>query len=401
MIAELFSFPLSAILALVFCLSLYLTYRQYCKSQVLSGYGLSVVMMVIITVLTAIEGTWKPNLVHTPIFFVPVLMLMFLLGWCTLDSFLKKKSISFTATHLGLFLIFTGAFFGAPDYSTAIIKVSCGAESSYAVSDDGLMMPLDFKVSLKEFNIDWYEDGTSPKQYTSTLLVDGIEKTTSVNHPCRYKGWTFYQSDYDRKEGSYSIIRIVRDPWIPIVFLGMAILALGAILELKKTWHSKAVLPAVFILAAVFGVISLAKINFGTLMPALRSLWFVPHLIIYMVAYSVMALALICAVIGKPKSIELASKLLGTSSSLLIIGMLCGAYWAKAAWGDYWTWDAKECWAAVTWVLTLAGTHLPVKKKKTSLVLVILISFLAMQITWYGVNYLPSAEYSMHTYNQQ
>ena len=50
--------------------------------------------------------------------------------------------------------------------------------------------------------------------------------------------------------------------------------------------------------------------------------------------------------------------LLQTSSCLLLIGMLCGAVWAKQAWGDYWTWDPKECWAMATWMLTLIGMHL-------------------------------------------
>ena len=100
--------------------------------------------------------------------------------------------------------------------------------------------------------------------------------------------------------------------------------------------------------------------------------------------------------------------LLQTSSCLLLIGMLCGAVWAKQAWGDYWTWDPKECWAMATWMLTLIGMHLKTKSdnpkvQKTMLVLLlvfVLLSFAAMQMTWYGVNYLPSAELSLHTYGR-
>ena len=78
--------------------------------------------------------------------------------------------------------------------------------------------------------------------------------------------------------------------------------------------------------------------------------------------------------------------------------MLCGAVWAKQAWGDYWTWDPKECWAAATWLLTLAGTHLPKKNLKLAFAV---IAFLAMQMTWYGVNHLPPSSNSLHTYNQE
>lgn len=77
--------------------------------------------------------------------------------------------------------------------------------------------------------------------------------------------------------------------------------------------------------------------------------------------------------------------------------MMCGAVWAQQAWGDYWTWDVKECWAAATWLLTVAGSHVPGKKLKLTFAV---IAFLAMQMTWYGVNYLPSAAQSLHTYNR-
>lgn len=75
---------------------------------------------------------------------------------------------------------------------------------------------------------------------------------------------------------------------------------------------------------------------------------------------------------------------------------------AHRTWGDYWAWNPKECWAAVTWLLTQAHVHMsPMKKKKAwALLDVLLLAFGSLQITWYGVNYLPSASESMHTYNK-
>lgn len=86
----------------------------------------------------------------------------------------------------------------------------------------------------------------------------------------------------------------------------------------------------------------------------------------------------------------------------MLLGMLCGAVWAKYAWGDYWTWDAKECWAAATWLLTLVAIHASCGKsdfKAGILLPMILAAFIAMQMTWYGVERLPSAANSIHTYN--
>ena len=56
----------------------------------------------------------------------------------------------------------------------------------------------------------------------------------------------------------------------------------------------------------------------------------------------------------------------------------------------------KTVWQS--WKILLAATHIPGKKKR--LVFTIL-AFLAVQMTWYGVNYLPAANYSLHTYTQE
>jgi len=359
--------------------------------------------MLAIACVTGVEGTWGLNLVHHPAFIALMLVSLFSLGLCIIDALKGKRPLSYCFSHIGFFLIVFGAIFSVPDFSNVGMRVTKDVASSYGSDSAGLTVPLPMRIRLQDFVIDYHEDGTSPKQFTSILDIDGQTKTTSVNHPCFCKGYLIYQSDYDHIDGEYSIIRLVRDPWLPIVFLGMALLALGAVLSLRVTWHSKAVIPIALGLAVLFALISLAKIRFGNLMPALRSLWFVPHLIIYMLAYSIMAISLVCGIIsltGRQGFGEVSSKLLGTASSLLILGMLCGAVWAKMAWGDYWTWDAKECWAAVTWILTLVGAHMPSAGKHKYLYLtLILIAFLAMQVTWYGVNYLPSAEFSLHTYN--
>lgn len=397
--------PVSIILAAVFIIAVVLCGMRLTKIRllaVLAGREFSIIILISAALLCAIEGTWKLNMFRTWGFLAIVLLLMFSLGLVTVDAIRKKLSASYILSHLGLLTMLFGGFFGAPDVTDAMLVAVKDQAATVACTKDGHAAPLPFKTTLKDFTIDYYEDGQSPRQFTSTLVIDGKELTTSVNHPLHRKGYRLYQSDYDRDEGRYSVLKVVRNPWLPIVFLGMAFLALAAILGLKGTWKSKLVIPVMLGLAVVFTLISLAKINFGTLMPALRSLWFVPHLIIYMLAYSLLAISLIAgifALCGKQGAAELSGRLLHTASALLIIGMLCGAVWAQTAWGDWWTWDAKECWAAVTWLLTLVGTHL-LRKNCKAVFVAILLSFAAMQVTWYGVNYLPSAEGSLHTYNQ-
>lgn len=396
---HIFESPLSLVLAAAFVLSVIVS-RNSSVSGFFRSRKLSSILIVLVTVMVATEGVFGGGLYRHWTFIVLTLMIMFSLGSVSMSDW-KGKSYYALTSHLGLFLVLFGGLFGSSDCTDVQMTVySGGGEEHIACDVRGRAVPLPFSVELKDFNIDLYADGRSPKQYTSVLSVDGKELVTSVNHPCRYKGYRIYQSGYDIQTGRYSVLKLVRDPWLPVMALGAILLALSVLLSLKETWRSWKMLVAAFALAAVFTVISVARINFGTLAPALRSLWFVPHLIVYMVAYAVMALAVITGIaslVSHKIPGHLSGRLLRTASSLLLAGMLCGAVWAKMAWGDYWTWDAKECWAAATWLLTLTATHVP---KKRFTLLFTIIAFMAIQMTWYGVNYLPSSSQSLHTYNK-
>lgn len=429
---HIWEFPLTLILAAASILIIVLCGRKIRSSSAvafIAGRRASLGLLAITAALMAVEGTWGLEVHHSWPFLIVVLLLMLSLALTGIDGWIKKRPLSYNLSHIGFALILFGGFFGAPDVRDSQMIIVRDEASSQAFSANGRAVQLPFELKLADFSIDYYEDGVSPKQYTSTVTADGKSLNISVNHPARHKGWNLYQFDYDHScdngsEASYSVLKLVRDPWLPLVFLGMAVMAFAAILSMKGVWRSKAVLPVVLGLAVVFGFISLARISFGTLVPALRSLWFIPHLIIYMIAYAVMALALVSSIVAlfgkessswndsgpgnlRSKAESLAHKLLSSASALMLIGMLCGAVWAKSAWGQYWTWDSKECWAAVTWLLTLVGTHLspgyPSQKRRASsrtvLMIAILLAFLAMQITWYGVNWLPSSAASLHTYN--
>ncbi|PWJ43053.1 cytochrome c biogenesis protein CcsA [Sediminitomix flava] len=152
--------------------------------------------------------------------------------------------------------------------------------------------------------------------------------------------------------------------------------------------------------------------NFNkTLMPALQSPWFVPHVIVYIFSYAVLAASSLVACYGLYQyyykkfdynNLKLANNLVYLGFGFLTLGLLFGALWAKEAWGHYWTWDPKETWAFLTWMAYLVYMHLryrhpeQVKAPLWSLAL----AFLVLMICWFGVNYLPSAQQSVHTYTQ-
>lgn len=393
---DIWTFPLSLILAIAALLAVVVASRRLATS----GWALGTLLATLLFI--GVEGTWAGEWYHSWPFIVLQLLLLVPLGKITWAGLKRRTSWYATFSHAGLFLVVWGGLFGAPDVSDAQMVVTRQQAEHLSYTPSGKILPLPFEVQLQDFQIDYYEDGQSPKQFTSTLLIDGQEFQTSVNHPCSYHGWDIYQADYDVIGQQYSVLKVVHDPWLPVVYAGMLLLTIGAVLGLRQSWSSGWFFPVIALITIAFTVLSLARINLGTLMPALRSIWFLPHILIYMIAYSILAVASVWGLWewrnGDPAT-GMSHRLLVTASSLLLIGMLCGAVWAKEAWGQYWTWDAKECWAAVTWLLTLIAAHLQPRYSQLGVVVVIWISFLAMQITWYGVNYLPAAQHSMHTYN--
>lgn len=401
-----FEYPSSALLAASFLLAVFAVHRYAAPDSrvvgLFTGRRMAMTLLVAGALLLAIEGSVPVGIHRSALMTAYLLVLQFSLLLTVLKGFRRRARAGFLLNHLGLFLIVWASCFGAPDVHRSKLIIGRGEAVGMSFTPDGMAVPLPFSVALEDFWIDYYADGVSPRQYTSTLVADGKRMDVSVNHPCSYKGYVFYQENYDHVSNSYSVLQVVRNPWLPVVYAGMVLLAIGAVLLLYGRWKARLTIPVTLLLTVAFTLLTIGKINFGTLMPALRSWWFVPHLFIYMVAYSLMAMALPVIFWEKWRNgrmgNETSDKLVRSSSALLVIGILTGSVWAEQAWGDYWAWDAKENWAAVTWFVSLMFLHLR-HRQSWRAAIVVLLAFLALQITWYGVSYLPSARTSLHIYN--
>ena len=183
----------------------------------------------------------------------------------------------------------------------------------------------------------------------------------------------------------------------------------GLMLYIKSKY--KWILSFSTLMSLVFVFINVLKpeIHSKTLMPALQSAWFVPHVIVYMFSYAMMgAVTLFSIYLWFRKSPEEASvkelavcdNLVRVGWAFLTLGMTMGALWAKEAWGDYWSWDPKETWAFATWLSYLLYLHLrPSYKNQNFLFAWLIFSFILLQMCWWGINFLPSArEGSIHVY---
>jgi cytochrome c-type biogenesis protein CcsB len=84
---------------------------------------------------------------------------------------------------------------------------------------------------------------------------------------------------------------------------------------------------------------------------------------------------------------------------LLTIGIIAGAVWANEAWGSYWSWDPKETWALITWLVFASYLHARITKswqgKKPAIIAS--FGFIVVWICYLGVNFLGKG---LHTYGQ-
>lgn len=176
-------------------------------------------------------------------------------------------------------------------------------------------------------------------------------------------------------------------------------------------WHYKWLLNYSLIMATVFLFLNYLHPDTynKALMPALQSVWFIPHVLVYIFSYALLAASSIVACYGlykhhngtfKNEILQLANNLVYVGFGFLSLGLLFGALWAKEAWGHYWTWDPKETWAMLTWLGYLIYIHLRYRhpRKIKPVLMTLALAFVILLLCWFGVNYMPSAAQSVHTY---
>ena len=378
-----------------------------------------------------------------------------------------RRDVPFLLNHLGLFIALTTATLGNADMQRVKMICGVGQPEWRAFDKDGAVKEMPIAIELKKFIMETYDNG-SPKRFASEIQIltktgkrstsgrfdtsKNIETTVDVNKPYEVDGWKIYQYGYDTQMGAQSqisILELVRDPWLPWVYAGFYMMLAGAVvMTLMVLWHRlrtatrKALWGylALAVFASLFAYFFFDSYNTKTLVPALQSPWFAPHVFVYIFAYCLLGIAVIIVIysqIRKNSQFSILNSQLNdlvyVGLAFLTIGMLFGALWAKEAWGHYWSWDPKETWAAITWLAYLVYIHyrltikangqwtmhnaqctmqnvplgpsgrLPQQECSTAnrLAFWMLIgSFVLLQMCWWGINYLPSAQgSSVHTYS--
>lgn len=146
-------------------------------------------------------------------------------------------------------------------------------------------------------------------------------------------------------------------------------------------------------------------------MPVLNSPLLSIHVSIIMMGFALLSLTFINAItaltvklINRDATRQMAALqslsllFLYPAATTLGIGIFVGAIWANVSWGEYWGWDPKEVWALITFMVYAAALHpktLPALRRPVAFHVFMLLAFLTILMTYFGVNYILGG---MHSY---
>ena len=160
--------------------------------------------------------------------------LMVLVGMtCTARLRPRWRNVPFLLNHLGIFVALVAGTLGNADMQRLRMMVQEGTTESRAFDERRMAHEVPIAIELHDFSIE-----VEPKlSYLSDVTVrtkSGIthRDTIRVNKPLSFRGWKIYQYGYDEARGAesdISILELVRDPWLPYVYLGIFMMLAGAV----------------------------------------------------------------------------------------------------------------------------------------------------------------------------
>ena len=158
----------------------------------------------------------------------------------------------------------------------------------------------------------------------------------------------------------------------------------------------------------IMGYASQQNRAIGQLMPALNSGWLVFHVSTAILAYGAFGVSFVLGLVfllrqkirvqsfldqhipEKERLDQIEYRSVSLGMLFLTVTIILGAFWAKQAWGSYWSWDPKETWSLVTWIIYAIYLHLRITKKwkgKAAAIFAV-VGFLCVIFTYVGVNTL-------------
>ena len=203
-----------------------------------------------------------------------------------------------------------------------------------------------------------------------------------------------------------------------LVFAAWAIMLIYLVMEYRTKQRALGVFPA------LFAFLAMAYASFSTgvnskiqpLLPALKSNWLIAHVVTCFIGYAAFAVSFGISILyiareSKKENPGGAHSLLPDLRQLdelnyqmvlfgflwLSLGIMTGSVWADLAWGAYWSWDPKETWSLITWLIYAALLHARTIKgwRGSRVAWLSIIGFGCVLFTYFGVNFLLGG---LHSY---
>lgn len=226
---------------------IYLLRKKVYGCQFVGTYHAAIPTLVYAVVLTIImgltrqeqNGRWLTGMLSFWPFVLVYVYMAVILGQIIIRRALHfqwKRDIPFMLNHLGLFLAMTAATLGNADLQRLKMITAVGEPEWRALDTRGAVKEMPLAIELKKFIMETYDDG-SPKRFASEIQIltksgGNIETVVDVNKPFEVDGWKIYQYGYDTNMGAnsqISILELVSDPWLPIVYTGIYLMLGGAV----------------------------------------------------------------------------------------------------------------------------------------------------------------------------
>ena len=203
-----------------------------------------------------------------------------------------------------------------------------------------------------------------------------------------------------------------------LIFFAWTIILLYLIME----WRTKNrtlgafVTPLAFLAMAYASFSPNIRSHIQPLIPALKSNWLISHVITCFFGYAAFGLSFGLSIMYLLKRLdnddrkniflklipqkgildELNYQMVVIGFLMLTLGIITGSVWAYSAWGSYWSWDPKETWSLITWLIYASVLHSRMVRgwKGRKIAILCFIGFSCVMFTYFGVNYLAG----LHSY---
>jgi cytochrome c-type biogenesis protein CcsB len=207
-----------------------------------------------------------------------------------------------------------------------------------------------------------------------------------------------------------------------LVFAAWSIIIIYLVVEVRSKTRALGIFPALFAFLAMAYASFSPSIDdkIQPLVPALKSNWLIAHVITCFLGYAAFAVSFGISLVyllkrradahssQEPKGIltlfpdlrhleELNYQMIVFGFLWLSVGIITGAIWADSAWGNYWSWDPKETWSLITWLVYAALLHARGMRgwRGKRIAWLSFLGFTCVLFTYFGVNFLLSG---LHSY---